>query len=191
MDIGESENALLGGNGLAPISYEWAFRILKGNYQEQEGAPIVRIKSQLSSIDRAIYIELEQGVRNPGGISDWLVEKRNGLKASGRDLTNREIYSSFGDCIIVKNQKLADVIRRHCLITDFIGDLEETVSDTFHVKFPNSRKGSEDPLNPDATEYHLRVRMFTMFQQYRLRPTRFQALYGLRIKITICGKVKV
>ena len=82
MDIGESENALLGGNGLAPISYEWAFRILKGNYQEQEGAPIVRIKSQLSSIDRAIYIELEQGVRNPEGIWDFLVEGGNDIEES-------------------------------------------------------------------------------------------------------------
>ena len=56
--------------------------ILKAKYHEPEGAPIVRIMSQLSSIDRVIYCDLEQGVRNPECIFDLLVQKRNDLESS-------------------------------------------------------------------------------------------------------------
>ena len=39
--------------------------IFKAKYQEQEGAPIVRIAGQLGAIEKAIYHEFEPGVRNP------------------------------------------------------------------------------------------------------------------------------
>ena len=50
MKIGENEKALLEGNDFEPISYEWMFRIMKSNYQEPEGVPIVRIMGQLVSL---------------------------------------------------------------------------------------------------------------------------------------------
>ena len=109
--------------------------ITKSKYQEQEGVPIVRIMGQLSSIDRAIYNELGRGVRNPEGNWGWLATKRNDLEALCGNLTNREIYSYIEGCIIVKNHKWADVIKRPCLTVDFMGDLEETVSDTTHGGF--------------------------------------------------------
>ena len=103
-------------------------------YQEQEGVPSVRIMGQFSPADRAIYNELEQAVRNPECTRDWLVKKR--LQSVGRGLTNREIYSYFGDCSIVKNQKLADVIKRHCLTIEIMGDSKAAVSDTLRGNFP-------------------------------------------------------
>ena len=83
MQIEENENSLLDGKDFEMISYEWMFVISKAKYQEQEGVPIVRIMSQLSSIYRLSYSELEQWVRNPEGIWDSLVKKRNDLKTSG------------------------------------------------------------------------------------------------------------
>ena len=85
----------------------------------------------MSSIDRAIYNELEQGARNPEGIWDWSVKKRNDLKALRGNLHNREIYNYFEDWGIVKNRKLADIMRSHGLSVEFMRDLEETSIDTF------------------------------------------------------------
>ena len=81
-------------------------------------------------------------MRNPECIWGSLVKKRNDHEASGRggDLTSREIYSYFGDCSIVKNRKLADVIKRHCLAIELMGDLEETVSATFRWEISNFLK---------------------------------------------------
>ena len=114
------------------------FAILKAKYQEQGGVPIVRIMSQLSSIDRVSYSELEQGVRNPEGIWDWLLRNRNDPRSSRGCLTNREIYNYSDDCSFAQNRKLADVIRRHCLTVEFMGYLEETVSGTSMWNFPIS-----------------------------------------------------
>ena len=50
------------------------------------------------------------------------------------------------------NRKLADVIRRHFATVDFMGDLEEAVSDTLHGKFPNLLRGSAGLLNYDAID---------------------------------------
>ena len=87
MEIGENDKAPLECKDCESISYEWTFRITKAKYPEQEGAPIVRIMGQSSSVGRAIYNELEQGVRNPEGILNWLVKKlvnqRDDLEASG------------------------------------------------------------------------------------------------------------
>ena len=41
--VEERGKALLEGKESEPISYEWAFRILRNKHQEPEGAPIVRI----------------------------------------------------------------------------------------------------------------------------------------------------
>ena len=139
MEIEENEKALLEGNDSEPISYEWMFRITKDQYQEQEGAPIVRIMGQLGLIGRVIYHELEQGVRNTEGIWAWLVGKRNDFKASV-GLTNREIYSYFAYCSIVKNHELAGVIKRHCRTIKFMCDLEEPLRDTPHAEPPNILK---------------------------------------------------
>ena len=70
MKIEENENALLEGNYFEPIIYGRAVWILKSKYHGEEGVQIVRIMSQLSSIDRASYTELEQGARNTEGIWD-------------------------------------------------------------------------------------------------------------------------
>ena len=78
-----NEKAHLEGSDFEPFSYEWVFVILKPKYKEQEGVPIVRIISQLSSIDRVGYSELEQGVRSPEGIRDWVIKKRNDIESSG------------------------------------------------------------------------------------------------------------
>ena len=39
---------------------------------------------------------------------------------------------------MVGNRKLADVIRGHCLAIEFMGDLEEALSDTCHGNPPIS-----------------------------------------------------
>ena len=133
------KKARLEGGDSEPINYEWVFRITKAKYQEQEGVPIVRIMGQLSSIDSVIYNDLEQGARNPEGIWGLLVQGKR-PQIGGRNLNNREIYSYIEDCIIVKNHRLADVIKRHCLAIELMGDLEETVSATFRWEISNFLK---------------------------------------------------
>ena len=66
---------------------------------------------QLGTIDKVIYHELEQGVRNPEGVWGWLRKERNDLNSSGRRVTNRAIYNYFEYFSIAKSHKLADVIR--------------------------------------------------------------------------------
>ena len=99
-----------------------------------------------------IYNELGQGARSPGGTWDWLVKQRNDPQSPGGDLTNRVIYSYFGDCSNLKNRISADVIKRHCPTVEFMGDLEEPIRDTSQGKFSDFLKRSEDLLNSDAIE---------------------------------------
>ena len=70
--IEENGKSLLEGNDSEPISYEWAFMIFKAEYKEQEGVPIVRIVGLLSAVGKAIYHELEDGMRNQEGVLGWL-----------------------------------------------------------------------------------------------------------------------
>ena len=114
------------------------FKIFKANCQEQEGVPIVRIAGQLSAIGKAIYRELEPGVRDPECFWGWLGKKRNDLKSSGRRLTKREIYNCFKDRSVVKPHMSAEIIRKPCLTISFRGDLEESASDIFRENFPVS-----------------------------------------------------
>ena len=51
-----NEKTLLDGNDSEPISYKWMFGMPKAKYQVEEGVPIVRIVSQLSSIDRGFTV---------------------------------------------------------------------------------------------------------------------------------------
>ena len=70
-----------------------------------------------------IYRELELGVRNPEGVWDWLGKKRGGLKSMGRHLTNREVYSYFKECIVVKSHMIGEVVGKHCVSLHFMEDL--------------------------------------------------------------------
>ena len=87
-------------------------------------APIVRIVGKLCGLGKVIYRELELWARNPEGVWDWLGKRRGDLKTMGRHLTNREIYNYFKDCIIVRTNKLEEVVRDHCVSLEFVGDLK-------------------------------------------------------------------
>ena len=87
------------------------FRIFKDKCQAQEGAPIDRIMGQLGAIGKAIYLELEPGVRNPECSRGCLGQKRNDLKESGMNPDNRGIYNYFKERIVVKSHKSAEIIR--------------------------------------------------------------------------------
>ena len=85
---------------------------------------------------------------------------------------------------------MADLIRRHCLTVEFIGDLEEKVSDIF-IKIPQFLKRADGIANSDAVG-----RQFGSADVYdgsaiSRTPARFKARQGLRVKIMIGGKVKV
>ena len=50
--IEENENSILKGELYDPVGYEWVFKILKGEYREPEGGPIVRITKQFGDAER-------------------------------------------------------------------------------------------------------------------------------------------
>ena len=80
-------------------------------------------REEIGRKGEVIYRELELGVRYPEGVWGWLWEKRRGLKALCRFLTNRGMYFHFKDCIIVKSHKSGGVIEKHCLSLEPMGDL--------------------------------------------------------------------
>ena len=108
--IDDSEKAIPKGELYGPVGCEWAFNILSGKYLDPGGSHIVRIAKQLGEMGRVITRELELEARNPAGAWDWLCKKRRDLKATGRLLTNREMYIYFKDCIVAKSRKLSGVI---------------------------------------------------------------------------------
>ena len=63
------------------MNYVWAFKILRGKYQEPEGAPKIRIMNQLDETERIIFRELGVGVRNAEGVWDRFGGQEETLKA--------------------------------------------------------------------------------------------------------------
>ena len=101
------------------------FRILKEKYKGRPGEAIKRLTAQLEGINRVIFQELEEAVRDPEGVLGWLSEKRDDLQSLGRCLTNSEIYDYFTKCKTVSGSRFFSVIRSHCPTVDFAEDLEE------------------------------------------------------------------
>ena len=89
-------------------------------------------------------------MRNPEGVWDWPGEKRNDLEALRMHLTNRGIYNYFKERIVVKSNKLAEVITRHGVTVGFMEDLEEPERGISHGKFPCFLKREDGPLNSVA-----------------------------------------
>ena len=50
-------------------------------------------------------------------------------------LNNREIYNYIKECIALKSHKSEEIMRKHCLTVEVMGDLDGSVSDT-PAKFP-------------------------------------------------------
>ena len=111
-EIEDNEKAILRGASYEPIGYEWMFRILKSEYQEPDGAPIVRPARQLGEMGKAVTRELEAGVRNPEGVWGWLGKKRRGLRSLGINLASREMYFYFKDCTVAKSHTLRESLGR-------------------------------------------------------------------------------
>ena len=80
----------------------------------------------MGAIEKAIYHRSVPGVRNPEGFRARLGVGVGGgadLKALSRRLNNREIYNYSKERCAVKSNKLAEIIRNHCLTIEFMGVL--------------------------------------------------------------------
>ena len=67
-----------------PINYVRMFNIVRTEFREPGGSPIIRIMKQLGGAGGIIFRELGVGVRNPECVGDWLGNKRRGLKTIGQ-----------------------------------------------------------------------------------------------------------
>ena len=81
--VEENEKATIQWGNYDPVSYAWAFKVLRGKFRGPEGVPIFRIMWNLSGIDKVKYRELEPGVCRPEVAWDWVGKKRIDLKAMG------------------------------------------------------------------------------------------------------------
>ena len=141
--------SILRGGSYDPFGYEWMCRILKAEYQEPEGAPIVRLTKQLGGVEKAITRELEVGVRNPEGGWDWIGKKRRGLKSRCSNLASREMCMYFKDCSISKSRKSREVIERHCLSLEFVEERKKPDAEKFKEKAPNYIRTIGEHLNSE------------------------------------------
>ena len=88
--------------------------------------------------------------------------KRIHMKSIGRHLTNREVYSYFKDCIVVKSRKSGEVFGRHFVSLDFMGDVAGPNVEVSHANFTKYLKRVAGRLNSESVDRHLANRAFVI-----------------------------
>ena len=112
--VEKNEKLMLGNKEFEKIGYGWMFTLSKEKFEETQAQGIIKLSAQLDEMNQAIYQELDEGIRDPEGVWDWLSKKRDDLQSLGRNLTNREMFDYFTKCKIAMECEYVNVIQRRC-----------------------------------------------------------------------------
>ena len=118
--VEKSEKLMLGNKEFERIGFDWMFTLLKEKFEETQAQGIIKLSAQLGEMNQVVYQELDECIRDPEGVWDWLSKKRDDLQSLGRNLTNREMFDYFTKCKIAMECEYVNVIKRHCYSIDFL-----------------------------------------------------------------------